>query len=294
MILCVDPDPSASERTRAALADAGFAVDRVGSVADARARLDDGRAIDCVVSEYDLPDGTGLELFETARYLAPDAACVLFTARTLSDVDSSAFGDVVAEYVRKTGGGRTELVDVVEHALAFRSQTAYPLPEDEDARVAALEQYAVDASALDESLDRFTELATALFDVNASAIGLVDTHHQEFLSCHGVAFDPIDREETVCTYALLDDDVTVIEDVADDPRFEDNEGLAAANIRFYASAQLVTPDNQAIGTFCIYDDEPRGFADRDRDLLEMLADQAMEQLVLRRRLSDATGGGSDE
>lgn len=294
MILCVDPDPAASERTRTALVDADFAVDRVGSVADARERLDDGRAIDCVVSEYDLPDGTGLELFETARDLAPDAACVLFTETALSDVDSAAFGEVVAEYVQKQDGDRAELVGVVEHALAFRTQTAYPLPDNEAARVAALEQYAVDVDALDDSLDRLTELATALFDVNASAIGLVDTHHQEFLSCHGVSFEPMDREETVCTYALLDEAVTVIEDLADDPRFEDNDGLAAANIRFYASAPLVTPDGQPIGTFCIYDDEPRGFADRDRELLGMLADQAMEQLVLHRRLRDATRGGSDE
>ncbi|MFB6269488.1 MAG: GAF domain-containing protein [Halobacterium sp.] len=293
MILCVDPDASGREQTRAALSDAGFRVEGVGSLANAERVLQEARAVDCVVAEYGLPDGTGLDVFERARDRSPDAACILFTATPLDDVDTDDFRGVVADYVRKDGDGRDELAAAVEHALAFRSQTAYPLPADEGARLAALEQYAVDADALGDSLDRLTELATALFDVNAAAVGLVDSHHEEFLSCHGVAFDPIDREDTVCTYAILDDDVTVVEDVSDDPRFADNEGLAAADIRFYAGAPLVSPDGQPIGTFCIYDDAPRAFDDRDRELLGLLADEAIDQLVLRRRLRDADGGGVD-
>jgi GAF domain-containing protein len=292
MILCVDPDNDAREQTRAALSEAGFDVDGVGTLADARDALEGDNRVDCVVTEYDLPDGTGLAVFDEARDTVPDAACLLFTDTPLADVDSAGFGDLVAEYVGKSDG-RGELTAAVEHALAFRSQTAYPLPENENARLAALEQYAGDPEELDESLDRLTELATELFDLNAAAIGLIDAHHQEFLSCHGVAFDPLDREDTVCTYALLEDGVTVIEDVAADPRFADNDGLVADNIRFYASAPLVTPEGQSIGTFCVYDDDPRGFDDRDRELLALLGDQTMDQLVLRRRLRDARRGESD-
>jgi len=291
MILCVDPETPARERTAAALADAGFDVTEAGSLAAAREALD-AHAVECVVTEYGLDDGTGLDLVEAARERHPDAACVLFTATPLAEVDTGAFGSLVAEYVRKDGE-HGELVDVVEHALAFRSQTAYPLPDDEGARVAALEQYAADPAELGASLDRLTELATALFGVDAAAVGIIDAHTEEFLSCHGISFDTMDREDTVCTYAILDDGVTVIEDVQADPRFEDDEGLAAANIRFYASAPLVTPDGQAIGTFCIYDDEPRGFDGRDRELLSLLGDEAMEQLSLRRRVRDAGGDGDD-
>ncbi|MGB9963647.1 GAF domain-containing protein [Halobacterium sp. CBA1126] len=292
MILCVDPAASARERTTDALAAAGFDVAGAGSLSAARDALDE-HAVECVVTEHDFGDGTGLELAATVRDRHPDAACVLFTETPLDDVDTDAFGSVVAEYVRKEDGDRGELVDVVEHALAFRSQTAYPLPDDEAARVAALEQYAADPAELGASLDRLTELATALFDADAAAVGVIDAHTEEFLSCHGVSFDPMDREDTVCTYAILDEDVTVVEDVQADPRFEGNEGLAAADIRFYASAPLVTPDGAAIGTFCVYDDEPREFGDRDRELLSLLGDEAMEQLSLRRRVRDAGGAGDD-
>ncbi|MCD2200785.1 response regulator [Halobacterium sp. KA-4] len=271
MILCADPETPARERTTGALSDAGFDVVEAGSLAEAYEALDE-HPVECVVTEYTLPDGTGLELVDAVRERHPDAACMLFTATPLDDIDTDAFGSLVAEYVHKDDD-HDELVGIVEHALAFRSQTAYPLPANESARVNALEQYAADPTELGASLDRLTELATALFGVNAAAIGIIDAHTEEFLSCHGVSFDPMDREDTVCTYAILDDRVTVVEDVADDPRFADNEGLAAANIRFYASAPLITPDGEAIGTFCIYNDEPRTFASRDRELLSLLGDE---------------------
>ncbi|WP_435128265.1 GAF domain-containing protein [Halobaculum sp. D14] len=310
MILCVDPDSAARREAGARLRDAGFDVRAAGSLTEARAALGgDGDVdagadatadtnpeadVDCLVTEYELPDGTGLDLIAEARSAAADAACVLFTSTPLDDVDTAAFSDVVAEYLPKDDpDALDDLVDLVEHSLAFRAQTAYPLPETEEARLEALDRYAADPAALSASLGRLTELATALFGVNAAAVGLVDEREQRFLSCHGVSFDPLDREDTVCTYAILEDDVTVIEDVADDPRFDGNEGLAAADIRFYASASLVTPSGQPIGTFCVYHDDPRAFSERDRELLELLADEAMEQLELRRRLDEFVGETDD-
>jgi CheY-like chemotaxis protein len=291
MILCVDPSESDREVTRDAL-DSAYDVETAASLSGARNALTE-ETVECLVTEYDLPDGTGLELIQAARNVAPDAACILFTDRPLEDVDTAAFGDVVAEYLSKDApDAHGELTELVDHAVAFRNQTAYPLPDDEDARLAALERYAATPESLGTSLDRLTELATALFDLDAAAVGLMDAHEQRFLSCFGVSFETVEREETVCTYALLDEGVTVIEDAREDPRFEDNEGLRTADIRFYASAPVTTPEGHAIGTFCVYDDEPRSFADRDRELLSLLADEVMEQLVLRRRLSE-TGGEHD-
>jgi CheY-like chemotaxis protein len=291
MILCVDQSEADREATRAAL-DSTYEVETTASLSDARSVLTE-RPVECLVTEYDLPDGTGLELIRAARNDAPDAACILFTDTPLDDIDTAAFGDVVAEYLSKDDpDAREGLAELVEHALLFRNQTAYPLPDDEDARVAALERYATDPESLGDSLDRLTELATALFDLDAAAIGLIDAHEQRFLSCFGISFGPVEREETVCTYALLEEGVTVIEDTSDDPRFEDNEGLQSADIRFYASAPVTTPEGHAIGTFCVYDDEPRSLSERDRELLSLLADEVMEQLTLRRRLRER-GGGND-
>lgn len=288
MILCVDPDDDDRAAARAALADAGFDTLGCGSLGAARDAFDD-TAVDCVVTEYDLDDGTGLDLVAEVRSVSPDTACVLFTDVPLDDVDTASFGGAVAEYLRKgTGDARAELAALVDHSLSFLSQTAYPLPEDEGARIAALGRYADDPAGLDAALDRLTALAAGLFEVDTAFVGLVDAHHEDYLSCHGADYDTAPREDTICTYAILDDEVTVIEDVADDPRF-DREKLVAADIAFYAGAPITTDDGQAIGSFCLVDDEPRSFSAVEAEHLRLFAAEAMDQLELRRRLADAEG-----
>ena len=64
--------------------------------------------------------------------------------------------------------------------------------------------------------------------------------------------------------------------------------LAEAAIRFYAGAPIRTPDGDAVGVFCLFDDEPRSFPERDRTLLSLLADEVMAGLETRRRLREAT------
>lgn len=294
MILCVDPDPSSREATVDAVEAAGFDARACDSVEEASDLLDGGAPVDGVVAEYDLSDGTGLDLFRLVREKAPDAACVLFTATPLDAVDTAAFGDIVAEYLSKDGSGaREELAALLDHSLAFGNQTSYPLPENEEARLAALSRYATDEAALDDALGRLTEIATALFDVDSAAVGLVDAHHERFLSCQGISLDTLDREDTVCTYAILDDGVTVIEDVEADPRFTDNEALRGTPIRFYAGAPIRAPGGEQIGVFCLFDDAPGTFSDRERHLLSLLADEAMDQLELRGR-AQALDGDADE
>jgi GAF domain-containing protein len=215
---------------------------------------------------------------------------VLYTDAGVGEMDTEAFGEVIAEYVRKDGPGSADrLVEIVEHSLAFRSQTAYPLPDDEDARLATLSRYATDPAALSASLDRLTELAAAQFGVDSAAVGLIDSHEERFLSCYGADFDSLEREDTICTYAILEEGATVVEDTTADPRFSDNETLEAAEIQFYAGAPLTAPDGRAIGTFCLQDDEPREFGERDRELVSLFADQTMDQLELRRRLRETEG-----
>jgi GAF domain-containing protein len=147
--------------------------------------------------------------------------------------------------------------------------------------------------ALDASLDRLTRVAQALFEVDAATVGFVEAHHERFIACQGTDIDRLDRERTICTYAIVDEGPTVIPDTRDDPRFDSNDALAAADIRFYAGAPVRTPDGAAIGVFCLFDDEPRSFSARDRDLLSLLADEVMEQLDLRRRLRDQREGSDD-
>lgn len=286
-LLCVDPDDDERAETVATLEDAGFTVEAAASLDEARAALDG--SVECLVTEHDLGDDTGLTLIERARETVPDVACVLYTHHTPDEIDTVALGDAVAEYLRKGPDSADRLAEIVGFSVANSAQTAYPLPDDEDARLAALERFAADPGALESSFDRLTAIAMALFGVDSAAVGLVDAHQERFVGCAGIDLDTLDREDTVCTYAILDEGVTVIEDLSDDPRFADNEAIAAAGIRFYAGAPVSTPDGSKVGTFCLYDDEPRSLSDDDRASLELLAAETADRLVLQARLGAAEG-----
>lgn len=291
-VLCIDPDESERSATCRALRE-GTELSVVGcdSLATARGSLVD--SVGCVVTEYELPDGTGLDLLEHVRDVAPDTACVLYTDVDPDDVDTSEAGMAIMEYLQKTGDGdREALVGLVNHVISFRTQTSYPLPDDEEARLEALAQYTERPEDLRDSLRRLSEIAAETFGVDMAVVGIMEEHEQEFIACYGTPEVSLDREDAVCTYAMLEDGVTVIEDLIEDPRVEHMaEDLREVGLRFYASADVVTPDGFKIGTFCLYHDEPRSLAGREREVLELFAEEAMDQIELRRL---AAGGGTDE
>lgn len=273
-----------------ALVDAGIEVHEADSLAAAEAVLADN-AVDCVVTDARLPGGAGLELLETVRARAPDTPCIIYTDVPTADIDTSSFTGLVAEYLRRRDGDSADrLRTLVDELVTRRSQVGYPLPTDEDARLAGLGQYDVTGADVRETFDRLTELAVRHVGVDRAFIGVVGEHEERFVSCHGRDLDTLDRESTICTHAILKDDVMVVEDVHEDPRFEHNDALDRLDIRSYAGAPLRTPEGVAIGSFCLTDDEPRRYSDDDRTFLRLLADEAMEQLELRRRLRAADGG----
>jgi hypothetical protein len=248
-------------------------------------------SLDGLVTRYSLPDGTGLDAVEATRAAFPDTVCVLFTDAGFDEIDTEALGSTVVEYIDSGLPGATEeLLDVLDYGIESQTQTAYPLPDGEETRLSALRRYADDPAELDASFGRLTEIATALFDVDAATVGFLYGHEERFVACHGTDVDRLEREDTVCTYAILDDGVTVISDTQADPRFADNEELIEEDIRFYAGAPIEASDGSKIGVFCLFDSEPRTFGDEQRAQLTMLAAEVMDQLELRRRLR---GGETD-
>jgi CheY-like chemotaxis protein len=286
-VLCVDPDDEGRATTATTLRDT---TDRsVVECGDLAAALDAlGPDVACVVSELRLPDGTGLDLLAELRDRAPDAGFVLFTDAEPDAVDTGVLGGAVAEYVPKGGpNARRRLANLVEHTVAFRTQTAYPLPDDEADRVSAIDAYRPVLGDAEPAFGRLTTLAGDLLGVPMAAVGIIDDHEEMFLACYGVDFGVLPREDTVCTYSLLEPGVTTIADLAEDPRFAHNEGIEASDLRAYASANITTAEGRVIGTFCAFDTVPREWTDEDCDHLELLAAESMESLELRRRLHEA-------
>jgi GAF domain-containing protein len=291
VVLVVDGDADARAETASGVGDrTGLGVATAGSVAAAAAAVDE-HPIECVVTSYDLPDGTGFEVVDAVRAARPDAGCILFTDRAPGEVPT-AEAPRVAEFLFRDLTTLDRLADLVGTTVSARSQTAYPLPGNESERLAALASFDFDSERLRTALDRVASLAGEHFDVPTATVNMIDRHTQEFVGCYGAQWAPTPRGESICTHAIVDDDpVTVIEDTAADPRFRDNETLTDLDIRFYAGADLTTADGATLGTLCVYDDDPRTFSEADRRYLATLADVALDYLELHRELREAVEPG---
>jgi len=286
-VLCVDPDASEREETAAALADADdVTVLSRDTLAAAGSVLSDTE-VDCVVTEYDLPDGTGLDLTARLRERAPDTPCILFTNADPDRIRTADHEGVVVEYLPKDmPGARESLVRLVGNVVAQRTQVGYPLPPEEDERLAALEQYNRPGMDAVDAFDRLTALTKSHFGVDVAFVGLVDAHEERFLSCAGADWETLEREGTMCTHTILQDDVMVVEDTHEDGRFADSDRLDELNIRAYAGVPLETPRGTAIGAYCMTHSEPRSFSEAELNDLRLFAEEAMEQLELRRQLNE--------
>lgn len=281
-VLVVVADADRRDRVAEALADAGFEVTTADSVASARDAVDD-HYFEAVVTGYHLPDGDGLDVLGYARDVRPDTVCVLYTPTQPEDVDTTTHPSLVIEYVDASRPTAVDtLVDNVRTAIRHRAHTSYPLPKDEDDRLAILGEYLDLKEDAREGFDRLARIAELSLDTAVAFVGLLDRHVEHVVVCRGADWTTVEREESVCTYGILTEGLTVVEDLADDPRFSDHDYVTVRGLRFYAGAPLVTRDGYRIGMLCVMDDEPRTLDESERELLELLADEAMEQLDLRR------------
>ena len=300
-VLCVDPDQAAradlAKTLRTDLGELDPTVEECSSVEEAE-RVVDGGDIDCLVTEYDLPDGTGLELAERFRGEVPDASVVLFTDRSYEEMDTD--GAAVVEYADKNAdAASTRVTTLIRMTVSSRSQVSYPLPDTEDERLAALESYDFDTEELERSFDRITDLATRHFDVELASLNLIERSQQRMLACQGMGTDSMStsRDASICTFTIVSEDrVMTVEDVHDDPRFEGRrEQFDELGIRSYMGACLVTPTGYSIGTLCVYGAESQRFSPAEQGYLRTLSELAVDLLAAHADdgRANAEGAGAD-
>lgn len=104
-VLIVDNEPGFAdlagemlERERDAI------VAEAATNATAALEILEQREIDCIVSDYEMPQMTGLELLERVREGDPDLPFILFTGRGSEEIASEAIAAGVTQYLQKESG----------------------------------------------------------------------------------------------------------------------------------------------------------------------------------------------
>ncbi len=167
--------------------------------------------------------------------------------------------------------------------LSDPASTAQSLLAHEAARLEALRRYNILDTPPEATFDRITNLAARLFGMPIALISLIDESRAWFKSAHGFEIQEVQREATICSLALLLNEILVISDTRQDDRLDCNPFVQSEpGLRFYAGAPLITRDGFNLGTLCLLDTEPRdALSDEQQATLSDLAALVIDELELR-------------
>ena len=160
-----------------------------------------------------------------------------------------------------------------------------PIPDNETQRLEALQAYGVLDTEAEEEFNQLVLLAATICETPIALISLIDNKRQWFKASVGLETKETSRDIAFCSHAILQKDILEVEDTFLDKRFSDNPlVLDAPYIRFYAGAQLITPDGFPLGTLCTISDKPKRLNDMQRKALSILSTEVVTQLEKRKRL----------
>jgi diguanylate cyclase (GGDEF)-like protein len=169
---------------------------------------------------------------------------------------------------------------------ASSSPSGFPIPSDEEERLRELDRLGVLGTSSDIHMDRLVELATLTFGVPMSAISLVTSDRQWFLSQRGLAVRETPREVAFCAHAIMGNQVMVVPNALEDERFRSNPLVTAEPlIRFYAGAPLRSEHGHNLGTLCVIDRQPLNPCSDQLRQLELLSELVIRELHLRQQIA---------
>jgi len=158
-----------------------------------------------------------------------------------------------------------------------------PIPKQEKRRLAVLHHYEILDTPPEEHFDAITTLAAQVCEAPIALVSLVDSNRQWFKSKVGVTFCETSRDLAFCAHAIMEKGLFIVEDAASDRRFASNPLVTSdPQIRFYAGAPLIAPNDLILGTLCVIDRVPRTLTREQVEALRALSRLVMALLEFRR------------
>lgn len=194
------------------------------------------------------------------------------------------------EHHRVEGFNHWTLVRARESARAAAPVRAMPSVSitgviDEMARQRALDELAILDTPPEERFDRVVRLAQQLFGVDGAAVNFIDRDRQWSKAIVGSPIVELPRANSVCAVTIQSDETLVVPDLHVAPGLE--ELAVPGALQFYAGHPLYAPGGERVGSFCVFDSEPRQFTERETSMLRDLAGWVQQELSVSQELSRA-------
>ncbi|SFV14911.1 EAL domain-containing protein [Pseudoduganella namucuonensis] len=158
-----------------------------------------------------------------------------------------------------------------------------PLDRNEQARLAELYSFNILDTPADAGLGRLAGLAARQCGMPIAVVTMVDADRQWYKCAIGLDFRQTCRSISFCARTVEAGEPLVVGDARRDPRFERNPLVTGPpHLVFYAGVPLTTARHHVLGALAVFDTRPRAITPGQLGLLEVLAEQVMARLELRR------------
>lgn len=145
-------------------------------------------------------------------------------------------------------------------------------------RLAVVQRTGLLDAGIQETLQRFTRLATELTGAPVSAVSIVDASRQYFSAAEGIGAPETPLEQSYCRYVVADGEQLCVSDTLEDPVLA--ESVKDHGVRAYLGSP-VSASGARVGAFCVADTAPHSWDDRARRVVEGLAAAVSAEIELR-------------
>lgn len=173
---------------------------------------------------------------------------------------------------------------VKQNSLMNNSNIPQSLIPDNDAeRITKLRAYDILDTPEEDTFNKIAVLAAQIFNTPIAQVTFVDEERVFFkTNISPLKTSEVDRKDSFCSIAILNNDVTLFENILEVPELIDNPFVQMENgVRFYAGAPLRTTEGLHLGTVCVLDVEPKEVTEKQLEMLQTLSSIAMDELELR-------------
>lgn len=255
------------------------------TVADALRRIKHEDTLDCIVSDYNMPDMTGLAFFEVIRESDPEIPFILFTGRGSEEIASEAISAGVTNYLQKgTSDNQYKLLAnrIVSAVESYRSERAAAELERITHVINHVQRELVGQSTREDIEDAVCECFAASEPYTLAWIGIPDDTGEvryrswagkgaKYLKEVSIRTDDTPRGNGPAGVAFRTGEPQATSDIAGTASFEPWREVAGRYDHASVIAIPLSYDDIKFGILSIYSSRSRAFQGEERAALRDLA-----------------------
>jgi len=242
------------------------------------------REIDCVVSDYDMPDMNGTEFLEAVRVEYPDLPFILFTGKGSEEIASEAISRGVTDYLQKdVGTDQFELLAnrIVNAVSRYHAERGLAARATQQSVIAELGQRALESLDLDGLLEYAVTAVADTLGVDHVKILERSAGGESLTLRAAVGWPDAEADETTIEtdsqagYTLRSGEPIVVEDFDTETRFAEPGILPHRGITSGVST-LIGPADDPWGVLGAHSAAPRSFTEDEVTFVQSAANVLAE------------------